>query len=47
MTRSFGDECASRVGVNAEPGKYLSISCKIYYVKNKTPNFESQVNNII
>jgi hypothetical protein len=35
MTRSFGDECASRVGVNAEPGKYLSISCKIYYVKNK------------
>lgn len=33
MTRSFGDECASRVGVNAEPGKYLYISYKIYYVK--------------
>jgi hypothetical protein len=30
MTRSFGDECASRVGVNAEPGKYLSISCKFF-----------------
>jgi serine/threonine protein phosphatase PrpC len=24
MTRSFGDECASRVGVNAEPGKYFT-----------------------
>jgi hypothetical protein len=29
MTRSFGDECASRVGVNAEPGKYF-----IYFLQN-------------
>ena len=26
MTRSFGDEVASRVGVIAEPGKYLQFS---------------------
>ncbi len=25
MTRSFGDEVASRVGVIAEPGKFLKI----------------------
>ena len=33
MTRSFGDECASRVGVNAEPGKYF-----VFYF-NFTENF--------
>jgi hypothetical protein len=26
MTRSFGDEVASRVGVNGEPGKYFKFN---------------------
>jgi hypothetical protein len=25
MTRSFGDEVASRVGVTCEPGKFLNV----------------------
>jgi len=31
MTRSFGDECASRVGVNAEPGKYFIFHLVILF----------------
>jgi hypothetical protein len=30
MTRSFGDEVASRVGVNAEPGKSSTFHFIIY-----------------
>jgi hypothetical protein len=31
MTRSFGDEVASRVGVTAEPGKNLFFSLRFIF----------------
>jgi hypothetical protein len=31
MTRSFGDEVASRVGVTAEPGKNSNLKILIIY----------------
>lgn len=31
MTRSFGDEVASRVGVTAEPGKYNFLFVNVIY----------------
>ena len=30
MSRAFGDEVASRVGVNTEPGKHFEICMMIY-----------------
>lgn len=38
MTRSFGDEVASRVGVTAEPGKYFSTYCsnREYFIQKSS-----------
>ena len=33
MTRSFGDEVASRVGVNGEPGKYFKFNLTLFFLE--------------
>ena len=36
MTRSFGDEVASRVGVTAEPGKFTLMNVLINFIFRNT-----------
>ena len=46
MTRSFGDEVASRVGVTCEPGKFLIVIFEGMMVGNTTFAFPTVYFNL-